>query len=624
MTVGGIVQAVEAAIDGGLDAGASARPLAEGSPLAASHGTRLPDRPGADDPGQRHRPRSPRPWPTAGALPFLALALLRGPEVRALLDDAAERLGGPALGRRHPRVRRRPSCGASRSRRSGEARPPFALIAGGRPDQARELEREGIATYLHVPSPGPARPVPQGRGPAVRPRRARVRRPRRPAVELRPLGAGGRGPPRGDRPGHRRPRSSTSSSPGGIHDARSAAAVAALAAPLAERGVKVGVLIGTAYLFTERGRRPPARSSRGSRTRRSAAGGRSCWRPARATRSASARRRSPTRSRPSGAGCSPRGGRPRRSATRSSGSTPAGSASPPRGSTAPTGPGSPLVAVAEPDQYERGASTCSARPPRSATGSTTIAELHREICRGRRRPGSTAARRRGRAATPPPRPSDVAIVGMSAILPGRGRRRGRSGRTRSGGSTRSPRSRPTAGTGGSTTTPTRRPPTRSSRSGAGSSPTSRSTRSATGCRRRACRRSSRCSSCSWKPPGPRSTTPAIADRPFARERTAVVLGAWAAARRSSRWATPSARTCRCSTPSAPGPGARRCEACEGLLPEWTEDSFPGFLLNVAAGRVANRFDLGGANYTVDAACGSSLAAARAGGPRAGDRARPTW
>ncbi len=44
------------------------------------------------------------------------------------------------------------------------------------------------------------------------------------------------------------------------------------------------------------------------------------------------------------------------------------------------------------------------------------------------------------------------------------------------------------------------------------------------------------------------------------------------------------------------------------LPEWTEDSFPGILLNVIAGRVANRFDLGGVNFTVDAACGSSLAA----------------
>jgi acyl transferase domain-containing protein/NAD(P)-dependent dehydrogenase (short-subunit alcohol dehydrogenase family)/acyl carrier protein len=44
------------------------------------------------------------------------------------------------------------------------------------------------------------------------------------------------------------------------------------------------------------------------------------------------------------------------------------------------------------------------------------------------------------------------------------------------------------------------------------------------------------------------------------------------------------------------------------LPEWTEDSFAGLLLNVASGRVANRFDLGGVNFSVDAACASSLAA----------------
>src|SRR5262249_30903161 len=37
---------------------------------------------------------------------------------------------------------------------------------------------------------------------------------------------------------------------GGIHDARSGAMVAALAGPLATRGVKIGVLAGTAYLFT--------------------------------------------------------------------------------------------------------------------------------------------------------------------------------------------------------------------------------------------------------------------------------------------------------------------------------------------------------------------------------------
>ena len=33
-------------------------------------------------------------------------------------------------------------------------KPPFAIIAGGRPDQAKELETQGIPTYLHVPSPG--------------------------------------------------------------------------------------------------------------------------------------------------------------------------------------------------------------------------------------------------------------------------------------------------------------------------------------------------------------------------------------------------------------------------------------------------------------------------------------
>jgi acyl transferase domain-containing protein/NAD(P)-dependent dehydrogenase (short-subunit alcohol dehydrogenase family) len=49
-----------------------------------------------------------------------------------------------------------------------------------------------------------------------------------------------------------------------------------------------------------------------------------------------------------------------------------------------------------------------------------------------------------------------------------------------------------------------------------------------------------------------------------------------------------------------------------VLPEWTEDSFPGMLANVAAGRVSNRFDFGGPNFAVDAACASSLCALQAG------------
>ena len=41
---------------------------------------------------------------------------------------------------------------------------------------------------------------------------------------------------------------------------------------------------------------------------------------------------------------------------------------------------------------------------------------------------------------------------------------------------------------------------------------------------------------------------------------------------------------------------------------WQENSFPGLLGNVAAGRIANRLDLGGTNCVIDAACASSVGA----------------
>src|SRR5690606_5798347 len=41
---------------------------------------------------------------------------------------------------------------------------------------------------------------------------------------------------------------------------------------------------------------------------------------------------------------------------------------------------------------------------------------------------------------------------------------------------------------------------------------------------------------------------------------------------------------------------------------WEENSFPGLLGNVIAGRIANRFNFGGMNSVVDAACASSLSA----------------
>lgn len=53
---------------------------------------------------------------------------------------------------------------------------------------------------------------------------------------------------------------------------------------------------------------------------------------------------------------------------------------------------------------------------------------------------------------------------------------------------------------------------------------------------------------------------------------------------------------------------RVCQRIFDSYPDWTESTFPGLLANVTAGRIANRFDLGGANCIVDAACASSLAA----------------
>ncbi len=49
-----------------------------------------------------------------------------------------------------------------------------------------------------------------------------------------------------------------------------------------------------------------------------------------------------------------------------------------------------------------------------------------------------------------------------------------------------------------------------------------------------------------------------------------------------------------------------------LFPDWNESTFPGCLGNVVAGRVANRFNLGGTNCVTDAACASSLAALHLG------------
>jgi acyl transferase domain-containing protein len=104
-----------------------------------------------------------------------------------------------------------------------------------------------------------------------------------------------------------------------------------------------------------------------------------------------------------------------------------------------------------------------------------------------------------------------------------------------------------------------------------------------------------------------------ADRPFDRERTSVVLGAGGGSAQLSM--SFNFRTYLPLLDHVPGlreSGTEILERGEPFLPEWTEDSFPGVLVNVAAGRVANRFNFGGTNFAIDAACGSSLAALHAG------------
>ncbi|KPM54888.1 hypothetical protein ACG83_15955 [Frankia sp. R43] len=62
----------------------------------------------------------------------------------------------------------------------------------------------------------------------------------------------------------------------------------------------------------------------------------------------------------------------------------------------------------------------------------------------------------------------------------------------------------------------------------------------------------------------------------------------------------------------PEEAERICQRMLRDYPQWQEATLPGGLGNIVAGRVANKLDLHAVNYTVDAACASSLAAVSAG------------
>lgn len=246
-TTGRLIQALLASSQQHIELARKLRPLEPEGPMAASHGTRYPV---VQGPMTRVSDTAnfAAAVARAGGLPLLALALMKHAAVKSLLEKTSELLrerpwGIGILGFVPQELRE------EQIRAVKEIRPPFALIAGGRPDQAAQLEELGIATYIHVPTPGLLKTF-------------LAKGARRFVFEGRECG------------GHVGPLTSfmlwesmietllEEVTPamaaevhilfaGGIHDARSSAMVSVMAAPLAELGIRIGVLMGTAYLFTE-------------------------------------------------------------------------------------------------------------------------------------------------------------------------------------------------------------------------------------------------------------------------------------------------------------------------------------------------------------------------------------
>ena len=246
-SVAGILLAYRRHLSDGLRLAAATAPLAEASAFAVAHGIRFPIAQGpmtrvSDVPGFA------KAVADGGGLPFLALAMLREPEVDTLLRDTVSLLGDQPwgvgiLGFVSPELR------AEQLRAVSKVRPRFAILAGGRPDQAAVLEAADIKTYIHVPSArlldmflraGSRRFVFEGRecGGHIGPLSSAVLWDAALDVLLAFQARTGT------------PETIDVLFAGGVHDATSAAMVGVMAAAGAAASIRFGVLMGTAYLFT--------------------------------------------------------------------------------------------------------------------------------------------------------------------------------------------------------------------------------------------------------------------------------------------------------------------------------------------------------------------------------------
>ncbi|WP_051999521.1 hypothetical protein [Listeria cornellensis] len=181
---------------------------------------------------------------SGGGLPFFAMSMLSGEVAENALEKTAEILGDKSwgvgiLGFIYP------SKLEEQTQLILKAKPTHVLIAGGRPAQAKVFEKEGIKVFIHTPAPGLLDMFIKDGA-------------RKFIFEGRESG------------GHvgsiystilwekqinkilkiNKPSEVTAFFAGGIHDDLSAAFVRIMTAPLAARDVKVGVLCGTAYLYS--------------------------------------------------------------------------------------------------------------------------------------------------------------------------------------------------------------------------------------------------------------------------------------------------------------------------------------------------------------------------------------
>ncbi|MEU7784375.1 SDR family NAD(P)-dependent oxidoreductase [Amycolatopsis sp. NPDC049159] len=584
--VRGVADAVEEALRG------ETAVLGPGSAGGRAFGTALPI---AQGPMTRvsDQPAFAAEVAAGGALPFIALALSGADQTRDVLERTRDTVGDApwgvgVLGFAADDVK------TAQLEVIRAVRPTHAIIAGGRPAQAAALEDAGISTFLHVPSPGLLKQfleagarkfVFEGSecGGHVGPRTSFPLW----EAQLGVLGDFLAGTP--DAAGQLQLLFA-----GGVHDERSAAMVAALARPVAARGAAIGVLMGTAYLFTREAVEAGAVLP-GFQRQLLAAGHTDLLEtaPGHATRCV----RSPFTEEYAAikADLAERGV-PSRDAWEQLETLNVG-----RLRLASKGierVGAELRDVGEDRQLAEGMFMAGeVAVLRSAV--TTIADLHRAVGEGADAFLRERAAAFGFTSTEPaaPEPLDIAIVGMACLFP-------------QAPDLASFWANVLSGVDAVTEVPPQRwdPSLYYDPEGRGGKSPSR-----------------------WggflpeigfdplrygiPPSSLASIEPvqllaleaahrALVDagyehRAFDRSRTSVVFGAEAGSDLSN------AMSLRTVLPAYVG---ELPSDLDEQLPKITEDSFPGVLANVIAGRIANRLDLGGANYTVDAACASSLTA----------------